>query len=58
MTAMPQGGRGARTTTMPDNHVTAAAVSRDADAMNVADATNVIHPWGAHDLRGAAETET
>jgi hypothetical protein len=42
-------------TTVPDDDVTAAAVSRDAVATN---ATNVIGPRGARDLRAGAETET
>jgi hypothetical protein len=40
---------------MPDDDVTAAAASRNAVVTN---ATNVIGPRGARDLRVGAETET
>ena len=53
-----RGGRGDRTTTVPDDDVTAAAASRDAVAMNATNATNAIGPRGARDLRAGAETET
>ena len=45
-----RGGRGDRTTTVPDDDVTAAAASRDAVAMNATNATNAIGPRGARDL--------
>ena len=54
-TVTPRRWRGAGMTTVPDDDVTAAAVSRDAVATN---ATNVIGPRGARDLRAGAETET
>jgi hypothetical protein len=42
MTATPREGRGAGTTTVPDDDVTAAAASRDAVATNGTNATNAI----------------
>ena len=56
MAVTPRGGRGAWTTTVPDDDVTAAAASRDAVATNTTNATNAIGPRGAHDLRATAET--
>ena len=56
MTTTPRGGRGAGTTTVPDNDVTVAAASSNAVATNATNATNAIGPRGARDLHGAAET--
>jgi hypothetical protein len=56
MTVTPRGGRGAGTTTVPDNNLTAAAVSRDAVATNATNAKNAIGPRGARDLCAGAET--
>ena len=54
--ATPHGGRGAGTTMVPDDNVTAAAVSSYAVATNATNATNAIGPQGTRDLRAAAET--
>ena len=54
--ATPRGGRGAGTTAVPYDDVTAAAASSDAVATNATDAMNAICPWGARDLRGVTET--
>ena len=54
--AMPRGGRGARTTMVPDDDVTAAVASSNAVATNTMNATNAIGPRGARNLHGAAET--
>ena len=57
-TPLPRGGRGGGTTMVPDDNVTAAAVSRGTVATNATNATNWIGPWGARDLRAGAEMET
>ncbi len=57
-TPLPHGGRGAGTTMVPDDNVTAAAASRGTVATNATNATNWIGPRGARDLCAGAEMET
>jgi hypothetical protein len=50
--ATPCGGKGAGTTTVPDDDRTTAAASRDAVATN---AMITVSCWGARDLRAVAD---